>query len=203
MGWWVGRGENASIMYTSLHGQQEIYWYFEKQIIWATRSWLISTVLHIVFELDRQKVKNLKEKETRLFWEKLKVLDCNSLHLFQAYSAHISLQRPQEHKAWNRLQFTAFFSNFHVLKTWFEFLRIKLYRNNLKGNKNYFELAGGSSYWGQNYSKWKKEIQGKSILVQVSEGLSHWELTVHVNSLISWLRAHQRKEVDVLPLLLF
>ena len=61
-----------------------------------------------------------------------------------------------------------FFSNFHVLKTWFELLRIKLYRNSLKGNKNYVELAGGSSYWGQNYSKGKKEIQGKSTLVQVS-----------------------------------
>ena len=66
-----------------------------------------------------------------MFWEKFKVLDCNALHLFQAFSAHISLQRPQEHKAWNGLQFTAFFSNFHVLKTWFELLRIKLYRNNL------------------------------------------------------------------------
>ena len=25
---------------------------------------------------------------------------------------------------------------------------VKLYRNDLKGNKNYFELAGGSSYRG-------------------------------------------------------
>ena len=36
------------------------------------------------------------------------------------------------------LQFTAFFSNFHALKTWFELSRVKLYRNDLKGNKNYF-----------------------------------------------------------------
>ena len=35
-----------------------------------------------------------------------------------------------------------------LLKTWFELLRVILYRNNLKGNKNYFELAGGSSYRG-------------------------------------------------------
>ena len=35
-----------------------------------------------------------------------------------------------------------------LLKTWFELLRVKLRRNNLKGNKNYFELAGGSSYRG-------------------------------------------------------
>ena len=26
--------------------------------------------------------------------------------------------------------------------------RVNLYRNDLKGNKNYFELAGGLSYWG-------------------------------------------------------
>ena len=56
MGWgWGGGGvENASIMYTSLHAQQEIYWYFEKEVVWATKPWLISTVLNIVFELDRQ-----------------------------------------------------------------------------------------------------------------------------------------------------
>ena len=29
-----------------------------------------------------------------------------------------------------------------------ELSRVKLYRNDLKGNKNYFELAGGSSYRG-------------------------------------------------------
>ena len=33
-----------------------------------------------------------------------------------------------------------------ALKTWFELSRLKLYRNHLKGNKNYFELAGDSSY---------------------------------------------------------
>ena len=33
-----------------------------------------------------------------------------------------------------------------MLKTWFELSRVKLYRNDLRGNKNYFELAGGSSY---------------------------------------------------------
>ena len=51
--------------------------------------------------------------------------------------------------------------------TWFELSRVKLYRNELRGNKNYFELAGGSSYRGQNYSKCKMEIQGKSTLVRV------------------------------------
>ena len=43
-----------------------------------------------------------------------------------------------------------------------------MYGNDLRGNKNYFEIAGGSSYRGQNYSKCMKKIQGKSILVRVS-----------------------------------
>ena len=30
-------------------------------------------------------------------------------------------------------------STWHALKTWFEFSRVKWYRNDLKGNKNYFE----------------------------------------------------------------
>ena len=34
----------------------------------------------------------------------------------------------------------------HALLTWFKLSRVKLYRNDLKGNKNYFTLAGGSSY---------------------------------------------------------
>ena len=52
------------------------------------------------------------------------------------------------------LQFTAFFSNFHALKTWFELSRVKLYRKDLKGNKNYFLrepevlVIEGSSYQG-------------------------------------------------------
>ena len=41
-----------------------------------------------------------------------------------------------------------FFPTCHALKTWFELSRVKLYRNNLKGNKNYFELTRGSSYRG-------------------------------------------------------
>ena len=41
-----------------------------------------------------------------------------------------------------------FFPTCQLHKTWFKLLRVKLYRNDLKGNKNYFELAGGSSYLG-------------------------------------------------------
>ena len=35
-----------------------------------------------------------------------------------------------------------------MFKTWFELLRVKLYRNDLKGNKNYFKLGEGLSYQG-------------------------------------------------------
>ena len=38
--------------------------------------------------------------------------------------------------------YTVLFPTCQVLKTWFELSRVKLYRNNLKGNKNYFELPG-------------------------------------------------------------
>ena len=61
-----------------------------------------------------------------------------------------------------------------MLKTWFEYWRVRLCRNDLKGNKNYFELAGGLSYQEfelprVKYSKCMKEIPGKSlILVRVS-----------------------------------
>ena len=41
-----------------------------------------------------------------------------------------------------------FFPTCHVLKTWFKLLGVKLHRNDRKGNKDYFELAGGSSYRG-------------------------------------------------------
>ena len=66
-----------------------------------------------------------------------------------------------------------FFPNFYRLKTWFELSRAKLNRNDLRENKNYSEVARGSSYRGfallrVNYSKCMTEIQGKSILVQVS-----------------------------------
>ena len=39
-----------------------------------------------------------------------------------------------------------FFPTCPAVITWFGLSRVKLHRNELKGNKNYFELAGGSSY---------------------------------------------------------
>ena len=48
-------------------------------------------------------------------------------------------------------QYTVFFFRTFiqaVRKTLFELSRVKLFRNELRENKNYFELAGGSSYQG-------------------------------------------------------
>ena len=69
--------------------------------------------------------------------------------------------------------FFFFFPTFYRLKTWLELSRAKLNRNDLRENKNYSEVARGTSYRGfallrVNYSKCMTEIQGKSILVQVS-----------------------------------
>ena len=42
----------------------------------------------------------------------------------------------------------------------FELSRVKLYiENDLKGNENCFELAGGSSYWGS--SCWEPNVLSK------------------------------------------
>ena len=49
-----------------------------------------------------------------------------------------------------------YFSTCHGLKTWLELSRVKLCRGDLKENKNYLELAGGSSYGGFEYRKWSK-----------------------------------------------
>ena len=67
------------------------------------------------FEVEWQKTKN--KELTRLLWNKFNVLD---------FSAR-------------------FFSWLVTRLTWFELSRVELYRNDLKGNENYFELAGGSS----------------------------------------------------------
>ena len=41
-----------------------------------------------------------------------------------------------------------FFPPFQGFSTWFKLSGVKLYRNDLRGNKNYFELKGDSSYRG-------------------------------------------------------
>ena len=48
------------------------------------------------------------------------------------------------------LRYSAFFRL--VTHANFKLSRVK-FRNDLKGNKNYFELAGGSSHRGENYCK--------------------------------------------------
>ena len=50
-----------------------------------------------------------------------------------------------------------FSPTFQGLKTWFELSRVKLYKNDPRGKKNYFELAGGSSYRGFELPRVKLE----------------------------------------------
>ena len=60
---------------------------------------------------------------------------------------------------WNKFKTSehSFFPACHALKTWFELSRVKLYRNDPKRNKNFFQLAGGLSSRGSNYSKRKSK----------------------------------------------
>jgi len=86
-----------------------------------------------------------------------------------------------------------FFPTFYALKTWFELSRVNLYGNDLRVNKNHFELAGCSSYWGlelpgvklqQMYEGSPRKIEFGSRWfelvreVRVSEGSSYRESTV-------------------------
>ena len=78
---------------------------------------------------------------------------------------------------------TLFFPTFEGLKTWFELSRVKLYRNGLRGNKNCFELAGGSSYRGKitviyDGNPGEIDFGSSSREVRVSEGSSYRESTV-------------------------
>ena len=55
----------------------------------------------------------------------------------------------------SRTSFHVFFLTCHMLITWFELSRVKLYKNYLKGNKDYFELAEGLSYLGFELTRGK------------------------------------------------
>ena len=81
----------------------------------SNKALLINTGLNIVFELNQQKNKEAQRKHS--------CSERNSMFLTTAV--------------------TAFFFNSDVVKIWSEFLRVKLYRNYLKGNKIYFKLVGG------------------------------------------------------------
>ena len=69
---------------------------------------------------------------------------------------------------------TLFLSACRALKAWFESSRINLYGSDLKGNKNYFELAGGSSYRGYNNSKYMKgnQSRGNRFWLELARGSS-------------------------------
>ena len=49
-------------------------------------------------------------------------------------------------------------SDDEVLKTWFKLSRVKLSGNDLRGNKNSFKLAGGSSYQGLELEFFQRKL---------------------------------------------
>ena len=51
-----------------------------------------------------------------------------------------------------------FFPTFKARKTLFELSRVILYGNDPRGNKNYFELVGGSSYRGFELPRVKLQL---------------------------------------------
>ena len=55
----------------------------------------------------------------------------------------------------SRTSVHVFFLTCHMLITWFELSRVKLYKNYLKENKDYFELAEGLSYLGFELTRGK------------------------------------------------
>ena len=57
-------------------------------------------------------------------------------------------------------------------KSWFQLTRVKLRRNNLKGNKNYFGLAGGSSYRGLELLRVKLQWMYEGIQGEIVFGSS-------------------------------
>ena len=99
-----------------MDGEGDIDWYFEKGV-------------------KQQNLINIIGMDTEKNWSYKKVKTKNSHGCFEMNS-----------KFRTSLHCFFFLSISHTLKTWFELSRVKLYRNDLKGNKNYFELAGGSSY---------------------------------------------------------
>ena len=86
--------------------------------------------------------------DTNLNWSDKKVKTKNWLGYFEINSLFRSTR--------------FFFPTCHALIIWFELWRAKLYRNDLKGNKNYFELAGGSSNRGFAEGKVTVNVRRKS-----------------------------------------
>ena len=87
---------------------------------------------------------------------------------------------------WNKLGVSdfstlSFFFWFHRLKTWFEVSRVKLYGNDLKGNKNYFELAGREVRVIKGKKIWHKYVGNPGEIdfgsIELARGSSNREST--------------------------
>ena len=123
------------------------------------------------------------------------------------YFFWISLNKLNLNLFWTAAHWFFFLTTCHALKTWFKLLRVKsVYRNDLKGNKNYFEFAGGSGYrafelpegkitGNHEYINLSKKFRGNRFWFElargwVSEGSGYRESTVishRRESFLSWV----------------
>ena len=85
-----------------------------------------------------------------------------------------------------RRQYTVFPPDVLRLKTWFKLSRVKLYRNDLWGNKNYFWLAGDSSLSRVRVTEgnitvnvWRKS-RGNRFWFELTRGSSYRESTLPI-----------------------
>ena len=78
----------------------------------------------------------------------------------------------------SRTSVHGFFLACHMLITWFKLSRVKLYRKDLKGNKDYFELVGGSTYQGFELPRVKLQYMYEGNPGEIDFGSSLCEVRV-------------------------
>ena len=114
---------NASIMHTSLQGQQEKYCCCDFKRNLKNKAWLIGTGLNIVLNWTKKKVKT---KNTWLFWNKLNV--CTGVHCFFRIVTHLKpwFKYVIEGKIVSRLKWSEVKQKLLWVSRRFELPRVKL-----------------------------------------------------------------------------
>ena len=151
---------------SNLRGKSKKVWVIESSSFASlkkmARSWtfLSHLLVEILTEnwkilLDYKSELNVKKYSPNrayvlLFWEVKD--DCSHWICDKQHQSSLVNYMPST-RQWeiqnSMLRKSTFFSlTFEALKTWFQLLGVKLHWNDLRGNKNYFELAGGLNYWG-------------------------------------------------------
>ena len=114
---------NASIMHTSLQGQQEKYCCCDFKRNLKNKAWLIGTGLNIVLNWTKKKVKT---KNTWLFWNKFNV--CTGVHCFFRLVTHLKpwFKYVIEGKIVSRLKWSEVKQKLLWVSRRFELARVKL-----------------------------------------------------------------------------